>query len=340
MIEWMERPHRRLNPLTGDWVLVSPQRTNRPWQGRLDEPAAPSTVAYDPRCYLCPGNQRAGGVRNPAYTSTFVFDNDFPALLPENSVSGLVNDHDVMVAEPDRGICRVICFSPRHDLAIPSMDPEALTAVVETWRDQSRSLSELPFIRYVQLFENRGALMGASNPHPHCQVWATENVPNEIVKEETRQVHYRDEHQSCLLCDYLNLEDSGERWVCENQSFRIVVPFWAVWPFETLVLPKRHIADLEALQGIEASDLGMILKDITRRYDILFGVPFPYSMGFHQKPVGSRDHLSWHLHAHFYPPLLRSADIRKFMVGYELLAEPQRDLTPEAAASRLREARI
>jgi UDPglucose--hexose-1-phosphate uridylyltransferase len=336
MHEWMERSHRRLNPLTGEWVLVSPQRTNRPWQGKIDHPAPQSALKYDPDCYLCPGNERANGARNPQYTSTFVFENDFPALTAD-AAPGALNERGLLLAQAERGLCRVVCFSPRHDLSIPTMDEQSLAAVVETWREQNRVLSEFPFIRYVQLFENRGALMGASNPHPHCQMWAVESVPNEILKEQTGQSRYRNEHGTCLLCDYLKLEDASERMVCENASFRVVVPFWAVWPFETLVIPKHHVPDMQSLPDSHAADLGGILQDVTRRYDALFGVPFPYSMGFHQSPARNPDASTWHMHAHFYPPLLRSAEIRKFMVGFELLAGPQRDVTPESAAARLRD---
>ncbi len=329
-----ESSHRRLNPLTGEWVLVSPGRTGRPWQGKLDTPPAPVVAAYDPACYLCPGNERAGGVRNPQYTSTFVFDNDFPALRPD--APPLPRDpNSLCIAEAESGICRVICFSPRHDLSLPSLPPEAVTAVVQTWQEQSSKLLELPFIEYVQIFENRGATMGASNPHPHCQIWAVQHVPNDVAKEERGQIEYLEQRGTCLLCDYLAQERGGERIVTENNSFAVVVPFWAVWPFETLVLPKRHASELAELTPAEANDLGTLLSFLTRKYDTLFGVPFPYSMGFHQRPKNAPA-APWHIHAHFYPPLLRSAEIRKFMVGFELLAQPQRDITPEEAARILR----
>jgi UDPglucose--hexose-1-phosphate uridylyltransferase len=336
MLEWMQRPHRRRNPLTGDFVLVSPQRVNRPWQGMRERPAAPGNVAYDPACYLCPGNERSGKVRNPSYTSTFVFDNDFPAIVPDTAKT-FYEEQGLLIAQTERGICRVICFSPRHDLAVPSLDTDALRAVVETWREQNRLLSILPFVGYVQIFENRGAVMGASNPHPHCQIWATESIPTEILKEEVAQRRYEEDRHACLLCDYLKVEHNGERSVCQNNSFYVVVPFWAAWPFETLVLSKRHVHGLDALSTSEAKDLAGILRDVTKRYDALFGVPFPYSMGFHQRPTRNVC-TAWHMHAHYYPPLLRSAEVRKFMVGYEMLAEPQRDLTPESAALVLRNA--
>ena len=332
---WMARPHRRLNPLTGEWVLVSPQRVERPWQGQIEVPGERRVIAYDPECYLCPGNARFGGGRNPDYTSTFVFDNDFPALLPEAPApSG--SKKGLLVAEPERGICRVVCFTPRHDGSLSSMSPEELTLLVATWQKQIQDLTSKSFINYVQIFENRGAVMGASNPHPHCQIWASECIPNEVLKEDVAQARYENEHHSCMLCDYSKVED-GERNICENDSFRVVVPFWAIWPFETLVIAKRHIPSIAELDRTEHCALGAILSEITRRYDALFGVPFPYSMGFHQSPERSAAQSAWHLHAHFYPPLLRSAKIRKFMVGYEMLASPQRDLTPEMAARRLRQ---
>jgi len=266
MLEWMSRPHRRLNPLTGEWLLVSPQRAQRPWQGEIEHAARPSPLAYDPDCYLCPGNTRAGGKRNPAYMSTFVFDNDFPGLLSDPS-HGSLNEGGLLVASPERGVCRVMCFSPRHDLSISGMASEDLTKVVEEWCSQSIALRKLPFIKYVQIFENRGALMGASNPHPHCQIWAVEQTPNEPGKEDLRQGEYAGSRGGCLLCDYLRKETNGERAVCENESFVALVPFWAVWPFETIVLPKSHCDRLENMTVRQMQHLGSILQDVTRRYD-------------------------------------------------------------------------
>jgi len=337
MLEWMETPHRRLNPLSGAWVLVSPQRARRPWQGKVERVTSPVAAPYDPTCYLCPGNERLGGIRNPHYKSTFVFDNDFPALV-NSSQSRSLNEKDLLIAATERGVCRVVCFSPRHDLGISSMDLGSLKAVVETWRAESISLRSLPFVNYVQIFENRGELMGASNPHPHCQIWAAENIPNEVSMEDRRQADYHRVHSTCMLCEYTRVETHGERVVCENESFLALVPFWAVWPFEIMVLSKRHCARLEDITGVEEEHLGGIFRDVTRRYDALFETPFPYTMGFHEQPKGSAAPSSaWHLHAHFYPPLLRSATIRKFMVGFELLAGPQRDITAELAAAKLRE---
>jgi len=328
-----DAPHRRLNRLTGEWVLVSPHRTARPWQGQVEETAQEKRPEYDPSCYLCPGNTRAGGVKTPVYDSTYVFDNDFAALLPEPAGGGV--DDGLLVARPERGLCRVVCFSPRHDLTLGGMSQPALRTVVDTWSDQYAELGALDWVGHVQIFENRGAMMGASNPHPHGQIWATESLPNEPAKELAQQTAYTGD---CLLCDYLAAElRDGSRLVDSNEHFVSLVPFWAVWPFETLVLPRSHHGSLTDLDGGDRDALADILGRVTRRYDRLFGITFPYSMGFHQRPTDGGDHPKAHLHAHFYPPLLRSATVRKFMVGFELLAQPQRDITPESAAQRLRE---
>jgi UDPglucose--hexose-1-phosphate uridylyltransferase len=330
------RPHRRLNRLTGEWLLVSPQRTQRPWQGQVEARASEHRPRYDPDCYLCPGNARAGGARTPEYTSTFVFDNDFPALLPDTPPAQLDRD-GLLVAESERGICRVVCFSPRHDLTLGQMSPDAIRRVVDTWTDQYTELGGLDWVCNVLIFENRGAMMGASNPHPHGQIWADERLPTEVGKELRQQREYA-ERDGCLLCDYLALElADGERVVLQNEHVVVLVPFWAVWPFETLVLPRRHDGALPALDPAHRDGLADILGRLARRYDGLFGVTFPYSMGLHQQPTDNDAHPEWHLHGHFYPPLLRSATVRKFMVGYELLGQPQRDITPESAAQRLRE---
>ncbi len=313
-------------------MLVSPHRTNRPWQGQVEKPATEALPHYHPDCYLCPRNSRAGGHRNPDYESTFVFDNDFPALMPDTpreSASG----HSLLRAETEQGICRVICFTPRHDARVSLMDVPAIAKVVETWADQYRELAALPFIEHVQIFENRGEMMGASNPHPHCQIWAQSTIPDEVAIENVNQASYAREHASCLLCDYLSLEQkTGERLVCENKGFAAVVPFWAVWPFEVLVIAKQHKNTLHDFSQDLCNDLASIMQDITQRFDKLFQSPFPYSFGLHQHQQDS-----WHFHAHFLPPLLRSATIRKFMVGFELLAIPQRDITAEQAAARLRD---
>ena len=332
----MQAPHRRWNPLALQWVLVSPQRAARPWQGQVESVEALRELEYDPSCYLCPGNARAGGARNPEYASTYVFDNDFPALAPDTA-SHAMDEKGLLVAESERGFCRVVCFSPRHDLTISRMNLEALERVVDVWRDQQIQLEAIPWVSYVQIFENRGAVMGASNPHPHGQLWATERIPDEVAKEDGGQRRYWERSGACLLCCYARAERGGERMICENGSFAALAPFWAVWPFETLVIPKRHFASFESMQPAERRDLAGILQALTRRYDALFGIPFPYTMGFHPAPARTRNRF-WHFHAHFYPPLLRSASVRKFMVGFELLAGAQRDLTPEMAAARLRQA--
>jgi UDPglucose--hexose-1-phosphate uridylyltransferase len=334
----MQLPHRRLNALSGEWVLVSPHRDKRPWLGQVEKLPPDDRPAYDPVCYLCPGNERAGGVRNPVYTGTFVFDNDFPALLPPSmSEIGEIWKAELFVAEEVAGICRVVCFSPRHHLSLPEMAQAEVEEVVRIWSQQTRELGGLGYIRYVQVFENKGAIMGASNPHPHSQIWATQNIPDEPAKELHTQRKYSDTQGGCLLCDYLAEETRmGERIVCQNTDFAALVPFWAVWPFELLVISKRHLGSLPDLTTGEAGNLAALLREVTARYDNLFEISFPYSMGFHQAPVDGEVHPEWHLHMHFYPPLLRSATVRKFMVGFEMLGMPQRDLTAETAAVRLR----
>ena len=338
-VKLTEDPHRRLNPLTNEWVLVSPHRATRPWQGEVATLPGASEPAYDPNCYLCPGNARAGGIRNPAYTSTFVFDNDFAALKPQVRRERL--DEEVLgllVAESEPGICRVICFSPRHDLTLATMPSREIELVVNTWVEQFRELGSLDSIHHVQIFENRGAMMGASNPHPHCQIWATASIPGEPSKELIAQRTYLKAHGKCLLCDYVGVEERQRvRVVCQNDGFVALVPFWAVWPFEVLVCSRRHIGSMADFVADDVRSLSDILQRVTSTYDKVFGVPFPYSMGFHQSPTDGVDHPEWHFHAHFYPPLLRSATIRKFMVGFEMLGSPQRDITPEIAAERLRE---
>jgi len=329
-------PHRRYNPLTREWVLVSPQRTERPWQGQIEAAHAQKLPEYDPTCYLCPGNERSGGARNPVYRHTFVFDNDFAALKPETSAERYAEG--LFIAEGEPGICRVVCFSPRHDLTISAMKPGDLRRVIDVWVEQFQALGELPTINSVQIFENRGAMMGASNPHPHCQIWAEQSLPNEILREVNSQHDYRARHDACLLCDYVATELlKEERLVCQNEDFVAMVPFWAIWPFETLVVGRRHTTGIDQFGESERDALAQLLKQLTSGYDRLFDTAFPYTMGLHQRPTDGQDHLECHLHAHFYPPLLRSATVRKFMVGYEMLAMPQRDITAEQAAARLRE---
>ena len=332
-----DHPHRRYNPLSGEWVLVSPHRTKRPWRGQIEKPAPETRPAYDPNCYLCPGNKRVSGAQNPAYTTTYVFPNDFPALLPDTPVSPDGNS-PLLRLESVCGTGRVVCFSPRHDLTLPEMSTPDIRHVVDVWAEQLTDLGQQ--YRWVQIFENKGAVMGCSDPHPHGQIWTCSSLPNEPAKEERQQRSYWQEKQSVLLVDYADLEATRqERLVVENAHWLAVAPYWAIWPFETLLLPRRHVLRLPDLTDAERDALANILKRLLTKYDNLFEVSFPYSMGWHGAPTGpdlSADYSHWQLHAHFYPPLLRSATVKKFMVGYEMLAEAQRDLTAEQAAERLR----
>jgi UDPglucose--hexose-1-phosphate uridylyltransferase len=339
ILKLSEDSHRRLNPLTNEWVLVSPHRAQRPWQGETARLQTTPEPSYDPSCYLCPGNARAGGVRNPAYPGTFVFDNDFAALKLQTSPGRWDAENlGLLVAESESGICRVICFSPRHDLTLSTMTVAQIEPVVLTWVEQYRELGKIDAINHVQIFENRGPMMGASNPHPHCQVWATASLPDIPAKELTHQSAYLKSRGRCLLCDYLALELREEtRVIFQNDHFVALVPFWAVWPFELLLCSRRHMASMSDFLPEDQPSLADMLHRITSTFDKVFDSPFPYSMGFHQSPTDGTAHPECHFHAHFYPPLLRSATIRKFMVGFELLGTPQRDITPEIAASRLRE---
>jgi UDPglucose--hexose-1-phosphate uridylyltransferase len=335
--DFQKQSQLRQNPLTGEWVLVSPGRTQRPWKGQTEKTAPMAAQSYDPDCYMCPGNARAEGERNPQYEGTFVFDNDYPAL--KLSVEPYEqNESGVLVARSERGICRVICFSPRHDWTLARMPRSSVRDVVDVWTEQYSAIGAEPGINSVMIFENRGAMMGASNPHPHGQIWANATIPNEPAKEQESLAAYLSAHSTCLLCEYLKIErQKGERIVCENDDFAALVPFWAEWPFEILVVSRRHFGSLDQFSDFERDALADILQRVTRRYDQLFAESFPYSMGFHQRPTDGEAHPEWHFHAHFYPPLLRSATVRKFVVGYELLGSPQRDFTPEEAAGRLRD---
>ncbi len=369
-----EHPHRRYNALTGDWVLVSPHRTKRPWQGQVERPPQETRPAHDPACYLCAGNERAGGKRNPDYTSTFVFTNDFSALLPDTPPAP-AGGNPLLHAESEAGECRVICFSPRHDLTLPEMPLADIRGVVDLWAAQTAELGQR--YRWVQVFENKGAVMGCSNPHPHGQIWAGSALPHEPAKEDRQQRAYFELHGRPLLLDYAALElEQAESWqlspriVVANDHWLALVPYWALWPFEILLLPRRHVLRLPDLRDDERDALADILKRLLTRYDNLFETSFPYSMGWHGAPTGAGEMMNdefrtmspetespeaanlppdssfivhpssfdhWQLHAHFYPPLLRSASVKKFMVGYEMLGEPQRDLTAEQAAARLRQ---
>ncbi|TDQ57941.1 UTP-hexose-1-phosphate uridylyltransferase /UDP-glucose-hexose-1-phosphate uridylyltransferase [Mesocricetibacter intestinalis] len=329
-----EHPHRRYNPLTEQWVLVSPHRAKRPWQGQQEKSAAPQTLAHDPDCYLCPGNRRVNGELNPDYRRPFVFRNDFSALLHDTPAPEATAD-PLFRSAAARGESRVICFSPDHSKTLPLLSLEEIEAVIATWQAQLEELGEKYL--WVQIFENKGAAMGCSNPHPHGQIWANDFLPNEVAKEERSQRAYWQKYASPMLWDYARRElELQERIVVETQYWVSLVPYWAVWPFETLLLPKFLLQRLTELKEAQRQDLALMLKKLTTKYDNLFETSFPYSMGFHAAPFNGEDNPHWQLHAHFYPPLLRSAQVRKFMVGYEMLAESQRDLSAEQAAARLR----
>lgn len=335
-IDFKMHPHRRKNILTGEWLLVSPQRTQRPWQGKVESLPGDRRPSFDPACYLCPGNKRAGDKVNPKYTSCFSFTNDFSALEIDTPLREF-NVADLLVAKSQSGICRVICFSPRHDLTLPQLSVNEIDDVIELWCDEFKSLAANKQIRYILFFENKGEIMGCSNPHPHGQIWASSDIPVEPFKETIQQKKYFESTGRSLIGDYLKLElERKERIVISNEHFVVLVPFWAIWPFEVMLISRRQVQTLVQFSAEEKSALADILKRITTRYDNIFKTSFPYSAGMHQSPVNDGDHPEWHWHMHFLPPLLRSATVKKFMVGYEMLGNPQRDITAEWAAEALR----
>lgn len=331
-----ERPHRRFNPLTGGYVLVSPQRNKRPWLGAQEPPSVDPLPSFDPTCALCPGGRRADGSVNPDYAGPWAFDNDFPAIEPAEMTAPATDGEGLFTEYPASGTARVLCFSPDHSASLPLLSPSGMRAVVDLWCEESAALGAAH--RWVQVFENKGAMMGCSNPHPHGQIWATDHLPQEAVTEDIRQKQWFERHGRPLLAMVAEEEVArGDRVVAVNPLWLAIVPFWAAWPFETLLLPRFPVRRLPELTRDERDALAAITTDLTTRYDNLFRTSFPYSMGWHGAPFDANPDAHWTLHAHFYPPLLRSASVRKFMVGYEMMAEPQRDLTPEAAAKRLRE---
>lgn len=335
MLDLQETPHRRLNILTGDWVLVSPHRAKRPWQGKTEETNKVLNPKYDPNCYLCPGNTRANGVETPTYTNTFTFQNDFSALLWDVTEGSYSND--LLIAESEKGICRVICFSPDHSKTMADLGQSEIISVINTWQKEYLDLSKIEGINWVQIFENKGAIMGCSNPHPHGQIWAHKSLPQEVVNRNEHFNTYYKKTGTSILSNYIKQElEINERIVSQNDSFLALVPFWAVWPFEIMIVAKRHVQHIGQLSPKEISDYALILSDVTKRYDALFNTSFPYSSGIYQSPSNEENNVAWHFHMNFYPPLLRSATVKKFMVGYELFANPQRDISPESAAQSLK----
>ena len=332
-----EDPHRRYNPLIKEWVLVSPHRAKRPWQGQNEVVATHALPNYDPECYLCPGNVRANGEINPQYENCFVFDNDFAALKQDEIEQEATGDNSFFIAKSERGVAKVVCFSPNHNLTLPELTSSEIESVIAAWQKQYMELGSIDYINYVQIFENKGSVMGCSNPHPHGQIWAQSSLPTQVEKTHTSLKEYFSKNNSNLLLDYLAQElERKERIVIENNHFVALVPFWAIWPFETMIIAKRNVSNITEFTEIEKSDFALILKQLTTKYDNLFHTSFPYSSGIHQAPTDNQPHPEWQFHMHFYPPLLRSATVKKFMVGYEMMGESQRDITPEKSADALR----
>jgi len=331
-----EHSHRRYNPLTGEWIQVSPHRAKRPWQGQNEKASKAEVNNYDPACYLCPGNERSNGKLNPRYESTFSFVNDFSAII-QDVPQGAIDEKELLVARAEKGICKVVCFSPDHSLTVAEMSVDNIEMIVKLWIEEYRQLSDIPFINYIQIFENKGEIMGCSNPHPHGQIWAQESIPMEPLKKQQCQLKYFVQHGNTLLSNYLLLESQKkERIIAENDHFVLVVPFWATWPFESMIIPRRKMARITEMNSQEVRAFSEMYKMIAVKYDNLFETSFPYSAGIHQAPSDGKEHAEWHWHMVFYPPLLRSATVKKFMVGYEMLANPQRDISAEFSAERLR----
>jgi UDPglucose--hexose-1-phosphate uridylyltransferase len=332
-MEFNSKSHRRYNILTGEWILVSPHRTKRPWQGKKDKPSKVTKIQYDENCYLCPGNTRASGGLNPKYENTFSFTNDFAALIHDQKHESF--SEGLLKAESEEGICKVICFSPNHSLTLPLMSVEDIKNVVTLWQKEFKELGDKEFINHVQIFENKGEIMGCSNPHPHGQIWAQSSIPGVVLQKQEQQKKHWETHKRSLLTDYIKQEIKlNERIVIRNDHFVALVPYWAVWPYETLIVPIKHYQNINQLNEIEKEGFAEIIKQLTIKYDNLFEISFPYSSGLHQSPT-DQEHPEWHFHMSFYPPLLRSAEVKKFMVGYEMFANAQRDITAEQAASTL-----
>jgi len=335
-LNYSEDTHRRYNILTGEWILVSPHRTKRPWQGKQENLASEDRPSYDASCYLCPENKRASGEINPAYKNTYVFTNDFGALIPDSDTSTVIDG--LLKAKGERGICKVICFSPDHSLTLANMKVKDITEVIKLWSNEYQTMGDLPYINHVQIFENKGATMGCSNPHPHGQIWAQSSIPKEVQKKDTSQKEYWNKHHTSLLGDYLKQEIvRKERIIYSSEYFVALVPFWAVWPYEVMIVPKRQVQNITLLTAEEQLDYAAMISVVTSKYDRLFNTSFPYSSGIHQAPTNGEQNEFWHMHMLFYPPLLRSATVKKFMVGYEMFATPQRDITAEMAADKLRQ---